>query len=156
MLAYSDWCLQNDGAIMPHSPQSARTERAMILNMKAIRNERGLTLEQLAELTGLSKGFLSQLETGSRQPSTESIGLLAAALRVEPTALIASGFAEPGPPASLARRVLENLDKPAEDPTHEFKIGTDGKRVQIIATVDREGLARLIKQLEAMMIFLDA
>lgn len=38
----------------------------------------------------------------------------------------------------------------------DFKLGTDGTMVQIIATVDRDGLDRLIKQLEAMKIFLDA
>lgn len=135
---------------------SAATERPMILNMKTIRIARGLTLEQVAEITGLSKGFLSQLETGARQPSTETLGLLSEALKVETADLIAPGFAETGQQSTLARRVLENLDKPAEPDAQDFKVGTDGKRVQIIATVDREGLDRLIKQLEAMKIFLDA
>jgi transcriptional regulator with XRE-family HTH domain len=128
----------------------------MILNMKTIRNARGLTLEQVADLTGLSKGFLSQLETGSRQPSTETLGLLSEALKVDTSALIAPGFAEPGPPNTMARRVLENLDRPLEGVAPDFKIGTDGKHVQIIATVDRHGLDKLIKQLEAMKLFLDA
>lgn len=128
----------------------------MILNMKAIRNARGLTLEQVAEMTGLSKGFLSQLETGARQPSTETLGLLSQALHVDAPDLIAPGFAEPGPPNTMARRVLESLDKAPEEAEQDFKIGTDGKRVQIIATVDRAGLEKLIKQLEMMKNFLDA
>lgn len=135
---------------------SAATERAMILNMKAIRNARGLTLEQVAEMTGLSKGFLSQLETGARQPSTETLGLLSQALHVDTPDLIAPGFSDPGPPNTIARRVLESLDKAPEEGEQDFKIGTDGKRVQIIATVDRAGLDKLIKQLEMMKSFLDA
>lgn len=141
---------------MQDKTSSAATERRMLLNMKAIRTAKGLTLEQVAELTGLSKGFLSQLETGSRQPSTETLGLLSEALRVEASALISQGFAEPGPKPSVARRILENLDRPMDDSAADVKIGTDGKRVQIIATVDREGLDKLIKQLEAMKTFLDA
>lgn len=130
----------------------------MILNMKAIRNAKGLTLEQVADLTGLSKGFLSQLETGARQPSTETLGLISTALDVDAAALISnSGFAEPAPTHSMARRVLMGLDDPPEQATNEdFKIGTDGKRVQIIATVDLEGLEKLIRQLEAMKLLLQA
>jgi transcriptional regulator with XRE-family HTH domain len=128
----------------------------MMLNLRQLRIEKGLTQDQLAEMTGLSKGFLSQLETGARQPSTESLGLLSSALRVTEAELIApTGFREPGPQPSMARRILTNIDKPpdpVQDP--DFKLGTDGTMVQIIATVDRDGLAKLIQQLEIMHKFL--
>lgn len=156
MLADSDWRLQRIGAMMQHS-HSAATERPMILNMKAIRTAKGLTLEQVAELTGLSKGFLSQLETGARKPSVESLSMLSTAFKVsEADLLTARGFEEPGP-MTMARRVLANLDEKSTAKTEpDFKLGTDGKLVQIIATVDREGLDRLIRQLELMKEFLNA
>jgi transcriptional regulator with XRE-family HTH domain len=127
------------------------------LHLKHFRLQKGLTLDQLAEVSGLSKGFLSQLETGARQPSMETINILSTALNVAEADLIGpAGFAEPGAPASMARRILMDLDREPVEGGQDFKLGTDGQRVQIIATVDRAGLQRLIKQLEAMKLFLDA
>lgn len=132
----------------------------MILQLRQLRMEKGLTQDQLADMTGLSKGFVSQLETGQRQPSTDTLGVIASALKVTEADLIQPGFSEPRAPDTTARRVLNDLLDPtpakktaATD--QDFKIGTDGTHVQIIATVDRDGLAKLIKQLEAMKAFLE-
>jgi transcriptional regulator with XRE-family HTH domain len=46
-----------------------------------------LTLRQLAEQTGLSNPYLSQIENGLRRPSAEVLQRLAAALRVSSEAL---------------------------------------------------------------------
>jgi transcriptional regulator with XRE-family HTH domain len=43
----------------------------------ALRSARGWTLEELAERSGLSKPFLSRLESGSRQPSIAAVLTLA-------------------------------------------------------------------------------
>lgn len=129
----------------------------MTLQLRQIRTDRSLTQDQLAEMTGLSKGFLSQLETGARQPSVETIALLSSALKVSKAELISpTGFGEPSAPETIARRVLSNLDMQPSSSDEDFKLGTDGKRVQIIATVDRDGLDRLIRQLQIMKDFLDA
>ncbi|OKH20251.1 hypothetical protein NIES593_19270 [Hydrococcus rivularis NIES-593] len=37
--------------------------------LRALRNERGWTLEELARRTGISEAYLSRLESGDRQPS---------------------------------------------------------------------------------------
>ncbi len=47
-----------------------------------LRAERGWTLEELAERTGLSKPFLSRLEAGDRQPSIAAVLTLAQAFGV--------------------------------------------------------------------------
>lgn len=60
----------------------------MRLKLKEIRKTRGLTLDQLADLSGLSKGFLSQLETGNRQPSSETLSVLAETFAIAITDLI--------------------------------------------------------------------
>ena len=60
----------------------------MRLKLKEIRKTRGLTLDQLADLSGLSKAFLSQLETGKRMPSADTLGVLAETFAVSITDLI--------------------------------------------------------------------
>ena len=50
--------------------------------IKARRLERGWTQEQLAEKAGISKGFLSDLETGTRNVSAEYLLKIAQALNV--------------------------------------------------------------------------
>lgn len=129
----------------------------MIFRLKQLRTERGLTLDQLADVSGLSKGFLSQLETGARQPSTDTLRTLSQALEVtEADLIVTPGFAEPAPKDTMARRVLSAMDSATPTTEPDFKLGTDGKQVQIIATVDKDGLDKLIRQLEAMRLFLNA
>ena len=50
--------------------------------LKSIRKERGVTLTDLAERTGISKSTLSRLENGQRRPSLELLLPLAQAYRV--------------------------------------------------------------------------
>ena len=56
--------------------------------VKEFRNRRGLTLEQLAELTGLSPGQISKIENNKRGWSRESLESLADALGVKVSELI--------------------------------------------------------------------
>jgi transcriptional regulator with XRE-family HTH domain len=53
--------------------------------MRVAREEQGLSLDDLKELTGISKAYLSQLEIGKRKdPSLENINKIAEALRLPP------------------------------------------------------------------------
>ncbi|WP_160123265.1 helix-turn-helix domain-containing protein [Rhodovarius lipocyclicus] len=58
--------------------------------LRATRQEAGLSLAELARLTGLTKGFLSKLERGLSHPSVESVYRLARVLGVPPGVLLAS------------------------------------------------------------------
>jgi transcriptional regulator with XRE-family HTH domain len=51
-------------------------------NVKRIRQEKGLTQEQLAELSGFSQQYISGLEQGRRNPTVVSLYELAMALGV--------------------------------------------------------------------------
>ena len=51
------------------------------------RTDRGLTITQLAERAGISKGMLSKIENGQTSPSLGTIAALAGALEVPVTAL---------------------------------------------------------------------
>ena len=59
-------------------------------NVKRIRQEKGLTQEQLAELSGFSQQYLSGLEQGRRNPTIVSIYELATALGVSHMELVRS------------------------------------------------------------------
>jgi transcriptional regulator with XRE-family HTH domain len=48
--------------------------------IKEIREHRNLTQDQLAELSGVSKGFLSEIENNHRNPSSEYVLKIANAL----------------------------------------------------------------------------
>jgi transcriptional regulator with XRE-family HTH domain len=51
-------------------------------NVKKLRNKRGLTLDQLADLADASKGYLSTVETGQRLPSLPMLLAIANGLEV--------------------------------------------------------------------------
>ena len=51
-------------------------------NVKRVRQERGLTQEQFAEISGFSQQYISGLERGRRNPTIVSIYELATALGV--------------------------------------------------------------------------
>jgi transcriptional regulator with XRE-family HTH domain len=57
-------------------------------NVRRIRQERGLTQEQFAELSGFSQQYISDLERGRRNPTIVSLYELAQALSVTPVDLI--------------------------------------------------------------------
>ncbi|MDL2316321.1 helix-turn-helix domain-containing protein [Desulfovibrio sp. OttesenSCG-928-A18] len=52
--------------------------------LRAYRQERGLTLEQLSERVGVVHSFIHSLESGKKQPSFDMVLRLAAALNVRP------------------------------------------------------------------------
>jgi transcriptional regulator with XRE-family HTH domain len=58
--------------------------------LRALRKERGTTLAQLAELTGISVSTLSRLESGGRRPTLELLLPLARAHRVSLDELVGS------------------------------------------------------------------
>ena len=57
-------------------------------NFARLRHERGLTQEQVAELSGLSQQYLSDLERGRRNPTIITLYELALALGVSHVALV--------------------------------------------------------------------
>jgi transcriptional regulator with XRE-family HTH domain len=50
--------------------------------IQKVRKQRGMTQEQLAAKTGLSRGFLARLETGRHDPAATTLATIAKALRV--------------------------------------------------------------------------
>ncbi len=51
--------------------------------IKKVREEKGITLSKLCELTGMSKGHLSRIENGETMPTILTIERIAVALKVD-------------------------------------------------------------------------
>ena len=62
--------------------------KAFGLVINRMRKELGLSQEALADEASLDRTFISQLETGTKQPSLTTIFRLAAALQVEASDLL--------------------------------------------------------------------
>lgn len=59
-------------------------------NLKRIRQSKGMSLDQVAEQTGVSKSMLAQIEKGTANPSLGVLGKITSGLRIEFQTLIAS------------------------------------------------------------------
>lgn len=70
--------------------------------IRETRAAQGLSLEQLARLTGISAPALSLIETGKRDPRLTTLKRIADALRVPPATLMADGSDNIEPSASAS------------------------------------------------------
>ena len=61
---------------------SGRSRPSVGPNVRRLRQERGLTLSQVAERSGLNVGYLSQIENDKASPSLESLAAMASAMDV--------------------------------------------------------------------------
>ncbi len=59
-------------------------------NLRLLRRKQGLSLEQLAHLSGVSRAMLGQIETGKSAPTINLLGRIAEALRVSVQSLIST------------------------------------------------------------------
>ena len=77
---------------LKQNPHKVREERENVLEVaigrevRAFRRQQGITVADLAALTGLSIGMLSKIENGNTSPSLTTLQTLANALRVPLTA----------------------------------------------------------------------
>lgn len=108
----------------PERAAGARLGRAI----RAMRHGRGLTLAQVAEATGLSQPFLSQLELGRTQPSMRSLFRIASALGTTQQALLAAAGdgQDDVPVATDAGRARLLLHDPGGTDVTEF-VGAPGE-----------------------------
>jgi transcriptional regulator with XRE-family HTH domain len=57
-------------------------------NIKTVRKRKKMTLQKLADLTGLSKGYLSRVERSKKAPPYSTLNKIAIALGVDPAVLL--------------------------------------------------------------------
>ena len=58
-------------------------EKKIVHKIRAIRLKKKLTLQQMAELTGLTKSYLSMIESGKKSPPIATLSKIASALSVD-------------------------------------------------------------------------
>ena len=101
--------------------------------IRDLRFRRGLTVQQLAEASGLSKGFISQVENDRTSPSLATLRDLARALQT-----------------SIAFLVVEDDTKPhvvRERERRKFTFGTSGSSVEILSAQPRRNIELLMADL---------
>lgn len=69
---------------------SPPTAQALGTVVRALRHERGLTIESLADEAGLHPTYLSDIERGRSNPSLSKLGALAIVFEIRVSALIAA------------------------------------------------------------------
>jgi len=105
--------------------------------LRRARQKKDLTLEDLAEATGISKSTLSRLESGQRKPSLELLLPVVAALAISLADVVSSPKIDdprvPQKPTRTDGRTLTRLSQPHSEP-QAFKI--------IIPATEREPVLR--------------
>jgi transcriptional regulator with XRE-family HTH domain len=85
----ADGAADDPGHVGPHRPAGALEDALGAVIAERVREFRlqlGLTVGQLAELTGLSKGMLSKIENAQASPSLATLARLSEALKLPVTA----------------------------------------------------------------------
>jgi transcriptional regulator with XRE-family HTH domain len=73
---------------LPQTALGTELRRAMSLNVRSIRERKGMTQAELADASGLGREFVNKVERGHVSVSLETIGALAIALEIPPARLI--------------------------------------------------------------------
>lgn len=76
---------------MPARPQRSELAAATGARIRELREHRGISLGALASRSGLGKGTLSELESGRRNPTLETLFAVTTALRVPLSAALPAG-----------------------------------------------------------------
>lgn len=100
--------------------------------IRQTRTQKGITLQELADRTGLSKGFLCQLENEKANPSLQALEKLAIGLGI--------------PIAYLFLTSEERIHVVRESERQEHRVGADGLLVQMLSA-NRRNMKVMILQM---------
>jgi len=101
--------------------------------IRDLRLRRGLTVQQLAELTGLSKGFVSQVENGRTSPSLATLMELARSLETSVAWLVVE--------EDLVPYVVRRAERP------RMSVNGSGSRLEVMSAQPRRNLELLQAEL---------
>lgn len=79
-------------------------------NLKKIRQEKKLTLDELAGVTGVSKGMLSQIEKGTTNPTINTIWKISNGLNVPYTYLLEGDYVKENPVVKKTETVTQHSE----------------------------------------------
>lgn len=101
--------------------------------IRDLRLRRGLTVQQLAEATGLSKGFISQVENSRTSPSLATLQDLARALETSVAYLVVE--------EEQAPHVVRRAERPS------LQVGGNTSRVEVLSAQPKRNLELLVAEL---------
>ncbi|MDT0445597.1 helix-turn-helix domain-containing protein [Streptomyces johnsoniae] len=90
--------------------------------LRELRTERGLSLSELARRSGLGKATLSELESGRRNPTLETLYALTTALRTHLTAVLAPATEHAEFSGSAVNAVLLERYQDEDATTEAFRV----------------------------------
>lgn len=67
-------------------------EELITKNIKELRKQKNITLQKLADLTGLTKGYLSKIERAKKAPPYSTLNKIALALGIDAAFLLGANF----------------------------------------------------------------
>lgn len=91
--------------------------------IRLTRTQKGITLQELSDRSGLSKGFICQLENDKASPSLQALEKLAGGLGV--------------PIAYLFLTATDKIHVVRENERQEFRLGPEGHLVQMLSAKGR-------------------
>lgn len=97
--------------------------------VKSFRQDLNITIPQLAETSGLSRGFISQVENDKASLSLESLQKIASALKVPVTSFLAD---QPFPPELVAKNARPRIKFGDEQPELEILSAPFGRQLQVL------------------------
>jgi transcriptional regulator with XRE-family HTH domain len=106
-------------------------------NLKKIREEKKLSLDKLAELTGVSKSMLGQIERGESSPTIATVWKISNGLKVSFTALL-------NPPPADSALVRKETIQPLFEDSGRYRLYPffpieEGRRFEIYTVEIEEG-----------------
>lgn len=101
--------------------------------IRDLRLRRGLTVQQLAEATGLSKGFISQVENSRTSPSLATLQDLARSLETSVAYLVVEEEQVP--------HVVRACDRP------RLQVGVNSSQVEVLSALPKRNLEMIVAEL---------
>lgn len=105
--------------------------------IRDLRLRQGMTVQRLAEATGLSKGFISQVENNRTSPSLQSLHAISRALEVSVAYLVVEENQTP--------YVVRAADRP------KVRVGGNASRVELLSAQPKRNMEVLMAELPAGM-----
>lgn len=111
------------------------TEELIAKNIGTLRKKKKMTLQQLADFTGLTKGYLSKIERSKKSPPYSTLNRVARALGVDVSYLINENAEELGDPriAFVKKNqgeIVETIDSPYGYAYQTLASGKPGKNME--------------------------
>jgi transcriptional regulator with XRE-family HTH domain len=132
----------NDSGTMVATVTERRLADYIGLTVRKLRSDRGFTLQALADESGVSKSYLGDIEKGRKNPTTDVIEAIAAALGVPARELLYHAALDEEDPFLQPEQLM--LEDVAEEDAESRELGQLARRMR---PTDRRFVLELARRL---------